>query len=417
MGTAALGMPVQVFPNGPPPPPPAPSKSQLSAQPTNGSRSPSMSRKSPTPQIFEPPPLGCRPEIKIPTNPMAALKKVPTPKPKDDFWVEEYRRERSKSPMPSNENESNQSTEHSSNANQTTRLPEPVCQVNANHNGNQQSKSFANNNNNNVGIDTVDSSISSSPAHFTRQPSLKNEQSNQNSFNNNFNHPSSNSPQQRIYSPFSTSSPTPNLPKPLSPIKLSQDENVPIYVRSSQRASSPKLQKQVSDEQNKSVQDAPQFYVRNNQHVTSPQTSSAGTLQKQPSQEQPQSKPLQTQNIPIYVRPNRNISSPLPVQKLASADQQRHQPQQLEQDVPIYVRSFQNQNQNQQQNAPPTSFAQRPYASQPQYNSEPGRQYYQPARVTSPPVQQNPVNTHERIILLFCIHLTKKHYFHLIVGI
>lgn len=81
--------PVQVLP------PPMP---QTQLKPHTDSRSPSLSRKSP--QVFEPPPLGCRPEIKIPTNPMASLRKVPSPKPKDDFWVEEYRKEHSKSPKP-----------------------------------------------------------------------------------------------------------------------------------------------------------------------------------------------------------------------------------------------------------------------------------------------------------------------------
>lgn len=105
MGAAAMGMPFQVFPTPPPPPPqqrtngnipPPPPPSNLAApsKPTANN-----ARKSPTPQSFEPPPMGFRPEIKIPTNPMAALKKVPKPQEKNDFWVEEYKKERSKSPM------------------------------------------------------------------------------------------------------------------------------------------------------------------------------------------------------------------------------------------------------------------------------------------------------------------------------
>lgn len=94
-------MPVQVFPTGPPqpppppavPPPPPPPKVQLATQnPTNGNPA------AKSPNLFEPPPFGCRPEIKIPSNPMAALKPTPRIQPKDDFWVEEYRKERSKSP-------------------------------------------------------------------------------------------------------------------------------------------------------------------------------------------------------------------------------------------------------------------------------------------------------------------------------
>lgn len=104
---SAMGMPIQVFPSGgppskmqPPPPPPPPSSSVSSQQPkglNNGNV------RKPCPQSYDPPPLGLRPEIKIPPNPMATLRAVPKPKPKDDFWVEEYRKERSKSPMaPSN---------------------------------------------------------------------------------------------------------------------------------------------------------------------------------------------------------------------------------------------------------------------------------------------------------------------------
>ncbi|XP_017462766.1 PREDICTED: mediator of RNA polymerase II transcription subunit 15-like, partial [Rhagoletis zephyria] len=43
--------------------------------------------------------MGFRPEIKIPPNPMAALRKVPPPVEKNTFWKDEYVRERSKSPM------------------------------------------------------------------------------------------------------------------------------------------------------------------------------------------------------------------------------------------------------------------------------------------------------------------------------
>jgi hypothetical protein len=34
--------------------------------------------------------MACRPEIKIPENPMAILKKVPRPQQKDDYWIQEY---------------------------------------------------------------------------------------------------------------------------------------------------------------------------------------------------------------------------------------------------------------------------------------------------------------------------------------
>lgn len=118
MGAAALGMPFQVLPpvqatasitagkninggNAPAPPPPPPS-SNLLPTPSLGSsfNSPNIARKSPTQQTqFEPPPIGFRPEIKIPPNPMAGLRKVAPPVEKNNFWKDEYIKENSKSPM------------------------------------------------------------------------------------------------------------------------------------------------------------------------------------------------------------------------------------------------------------------------------------------------------------------------------
>lgn len=86
-------MPVQVFPTGPPAPPPPPPK-QL---PNDTNRNTNGTQR--TDKSFEPPPIGFRPEIKIPPNPMATLKPAPKPQIKNDFWVEEYKKERSKSPL------------------------------------------------------------------------------------------------------------------------------------------------------------------------------------------------------------------------------------------------------------------------------------------------------------------------------
>lgn len=110
LGAAAMGMPFQVFPTGPPapPPPPPPNMAKRPAAPvqTNGNSvtapppppppvlPPAASKVSPKSQSFEPPPMGCRPEIKIPPNPMANLRKAPRPQPKNDFWIEEYRNEK-----------------------------------------------------------------------------------------------------------------------------------------------------------------------------------------------------------------------------------------------------------------------------------------------------------------------------------
>ena len=74
MGSLAMGMPFQVFPSGPP---------VKKNQQSNGSVKNS-------PQTFAPPPMALRPEIKIPVNPMAALKPTPRPQPKNDYWVQEY---------------------------------------------------------------------------------------------------------------------------------------------------------------------------------------------------------------------------------------------------------------------------------------------------------------------------------------
>lgn len=93
MGSLAMGMPFQVFPTGPAV---GQNNKQLSAPQTNGNN-----RKSP--QAFEPPPMGCRPEIKIPANPMALLKSAPRPQPKSDFWVQEYVQEKTSDPIPSEE--------------------------------------------------------------------------------------------------------------------------------------------------------------------------------------------------------------------------------------------------------------------------------------------------------------------------
>lgn len=98
MGSLAMGMPFQVFPTGPA----VKNNQQLSAPQTNGNN-----RKSP--QAFEPPPMGCRPEIKIPPNPMANLRPAPRPQVKGgDFWVEEYVQEKARNSIPS-EDETRQS--------------------------------------------------------------------------------------------------------------------------------------------------------------------------------------------------------------------------------------------------------------------------------------------------------------------
>lgn len=334
-----LGMPVQVFPSGPPPPPPM--KSQLSPN-TNGNRSPSLSRKSPQPQSLEPLPLGLRPDIKnmIPANPMASLKKVGEPKPKNDFWVEEYRKENSKSPMPT---DSLNTASTQSQNNEESKPVQEVKEVNNNRENENCKQQASDQNNNNVA----------------------------NTLSNGF----GNTNAQRIYSPFSTttSSPQPNnLPKPLTPIKLNQNEseNVPIYLRSSQRAVSPKPISPLVDEQKR---------------IQSPSLSN---LQKQSSFDQTQA--------PVYTRTQRNVTAS-PVRQFNPANQTSYQSQQQYQNqndlptenAPIYMRSFQKPN---NANAPQNTAQHQPLSTaQQSFNNDPGRQYYQPNQVKTPTTNEQDV--------------------------
>lgn len=91
MGSLAMGMPFQVFPSGPA----VKNNNQSASQPSNGTTK--------KPQSFEPPPMGCRPEIKIPANPMAILKPAPRPQPKGDYWIQEYVQEKVRDSPPSEE--------------------------------------------------------------------------------------------------------------------------------------------------------------------------------------------------------------------------------------------------------------------------------------------------------------------------
>lgn len=280
---------------------------------------------------------------------MSNLRKVPPPKPKEANWVEEYRKERSVSPMPP----TNQST-------QETQQPEPAKEFNV--------QTF-----NKPTYDKVDSPINTNQQQpfLARQASLKESQNHQTDQNNNFSTNNNfgstfnpNSPTQRVYSPFA-SSPQPNLPKPLSPVKLNQDENVPIYVRSSQRATSPKPP-------------TPQFEQA--------QSSPVSTFQRQPSLEQSQT--------PIYVRTPRNVSAS-PVKQLNQSTFNQANTNDTE-NYPIYVRSFQKQQapaapsstpsyapSSAQNVQSPANTQQQPLSTAQRFINEPGRQYQQPNRAAN----------------------------------
>lgn len=231
---SSVGMPVQVFPTGPPPPPPAPAKSQLAPQ-SAGALRPSPAR---SPQSFEPPPMGCRPEIKIPPNPIASLRKVPKVEPKNDFWVEEYRKERSKSPMVSADGAPSAPFESHS-------LPEPVRQMNEHKSQDTIDGAQASPAKIDTGLEraTVDN-WNSQPSNNDSVPvanSAKSTTANHNGYSENGTHDERRNlaaqqqqQQDRIKSPFTTSSPIPNLPKPLSPIKSTQEPETQYYVRQPQ---------------------------------------------------------------------------------------------------------------------------------------------------------------------------------------
>lgn len=96
MGGLAMGMPFQVLPPGG-----IPQKNNKQLSPPQPSSSNNVQRKSP--QSFDAPPLACRPEIKIPPNPMSLLKQTPRPQQKDDYWVEEYVQQHKENSIPRDE--------------------------------------------------------------------------------------------------------------------------------------------------------------------------------------------------------------------------------------------------------------------------------------------------------------------------
>lgn len=221
----------------------------------------------------------------------------------------------------------------------------------------------------------VDSPINTMQKPFLpRQTSLKEsdktatDQNNNFSSNNNGSNFHQNSTSQRVYSPFA-SSPQPNLPKPLSPIKLNQqEENVPIYVRSSQRATSPKPP-------------TPQQEFGQNQ------SSPVSSFQRQPSLEQAQT--------PIYTRSPRNVTAS-PVKQFNQSTIGQTNTNDSSENYPIYVRSFQKQQapsapiSRTQAQTPPVG-AQQPLSTAHTFVNEPGRQYYQqPNRTASNNTQMPP---------------------------
>lgn len=286
------------------------SKMHLSPNPARSDRSPSPGRKSP--QIFEPPPLGCRPEIKIPPNPMAALRKVQTPKAKDDFWKDEYIRERSKSPLPGTEA-----------APAVQQSPSQTNQPIANDNSRYNPPQF--------GAPQQNSAPAPLRNTFNRQPSLKNdfEQphpqpstpvrttfNRQPSLKNDFAAQPSPAPAQPR-NPFNrqpswknefeannNTSNAYNSPRTTAPpvqppwLQPKPEENVPTYVRSAQRARSPAPAQ--AQPQARPNQESYPVYQRSGQRNVAAQP---------PVNSYEPPKPVQQQDsTPFYARPARNVA-------------------------------------------------------------------------------------------------------------
>ncbi|XP_063699776.1 uncharacterized protein LOC134830281 isoform X2 [Culicoides brevitarsis] len=89
MAKDIAGMPFQVFPSGPPAPPPMPMKQSPSQKKEDESDNKAHKQSSIMQQHFEAPPIGLRPEIKIPQNPMANLKPTPRHQQIDEFWTDD----------------------------------------------------------------------------------------------------------------------------------------------------------------------------------------------------------------------------------------------------------------------------------------------------------------------------------------
>lgn len=326
---------------------------------------------------------------------MAALRRVPAPKPKEVDWGEEFRKERSRSKsvdIPRSPVLPNLAAAEPRNE---TQLPEPVREFNVQQSapsdtatvgasaqsfGSQQQASIKENDNSSYRDQNNNYPSNTFGSNFNQYMPSQQQQSPQSQQQPQQYHQQQQQPepqhqqqqvqqptqqkqqQQRVFSPFATS-PQPNLPKPMSPIKLNQsnqDENLPIYMRSSQqRAASEKPA-------------SPQIY---------PQSPTAPNYQRQISLEQG--------STPIYTRSPRNVAAS-PVKQF----NQTFQPNTNDtENYPIYVRSFQRQQPPSPAPPPPASSSAAPIRTQQQQNqqqqqpistnqssfvNEPGRQYYNP---------------------------------------
>ncbi|XP_055853519.1 trichohyalin isoform X2 [Episyrphus balteatus] len=366
LGATAMGMPFQVLPTGPPPPPPQPGKVGAPPPPPPAPAAPqnklapqsngSAPRRSPTPQNFEPPPMGFRPEIKIPPNPMASLKKVPPPQEKNNFWMEEYRKERSKSPMVGNdENDNNYRSSPPNNP-----KPETNQYSYNNNNNNQQQNDYQQPQQNQYRAPQSPQAMRQQQQEFYNQ--------------NQPSPPRTPVQQKRIESPYQTQqysqqqqSPTIQrqtsqyAPPPSPQYQQQQQQNSPQQSPTIQRQQSqsqqqyqnspqhsPQIQRQQSiptQPQQQYHQNSPQQQspsIQRQQTVPQSQYQSPTSPQYQQQQKQ-QTSPTQQQSVPwrqqkqVPLGIQNNVSRPRDVMSPAPAESPR--PQLQQQQYPSYLRS------------------------------------------------------------------------------
>ncbi|KAM8715797.1 hypothetical protein ACLKA7_002786 [Drosophila subpalustris] len=384
MGAAAMGMPFQVLPPPPPPPqpqsqsgkngnhvappPPPPQQQQSTLAPPTGRGSapgsPATARKSPTPQRFEPPPLGFRPEIKIPSNPMAALRKVPPPVEKNTFWKDEYCKERSKSPLP----EPAQNGNGQYNNNNSQDAVDAFKPTNGGYNSN-----YSNGNNNN---------ISYSPYTPTQQQQQQAQQQQPQS-------PSPKTPpmqqQQQLLQPTPPATPPQQQRQEFRSVAMPQSPAVNVYTRQTDSPRSPFEQQQQQQQQR--ATESP-FRFAQQQQLQQQQQQKQQQQQRPPAAISPLA--LQQQQPQQQQQSQQQAATSVPWRTQRAPQQQQQQQQQPTHPQPIYNNvqqqqqqlQLQQQQQQQQQQRSRDIFS--PAKTEPQQQSYGNQQsQYQGAKPTN----------------------------------
>ncbi|XP_060653813.1 basic-leucine zipper transcription factor A isoform X9 [Drosophila nasuta] len=366
MGAAAMGMPFQVLPPPPPPqpqsgkngnhaaptaaPPPPPPQQSTLAPPGRGSApgSPATARKSPTPQRFEPPPLGFRPEIKIPSNPMAALRKVPPPVEKNTFWKDEYCKERSKSPLPESTQNPNANGYNSSSNNNNSYDAVDGEQRETIKPTNGGSNNYSNGNDNNNSINSYSPYTPSQVQQPQQQQQQLQQQSQQ---------PQSPSPktpplqqQQQQWQPTPPATPPQQTRQEFRSVPMPTSPAVNVYTRQSDSPRSPFEQQQQQQQQERATE-SPFRFAQMQQQLQQQQQ-----LQRPPAAVSPLAQPQQQPRPPTAVSPlaqPQQSRSPTAISPLAQQQPQQQQQQpQAASSVPWRTQRTPQQQQQQQHPQP-----------------------------------------------------------------